>query len=386
MHRTMRKATPFIAALVVALTIALASVMSLALDVAGLDFASAQGGGEVRSALEPLPAVASYVPTESELQLARAYDEVIGSVVNISVATRAGGGTGSGFVIDSAGHIVTNNHVVENAMTIQVAFVDGTLIGAELVGTDPQADLAVIKVDPSQVALQPVTFANSREVFVGQSVMAIGSPFGSEQAFTLTTGIVSGLDRSLQNETRYSMPELIQTDAAINPGNSGGPLFDMAGNVIGVNTAILSQSGTGSGVGFAIPSNTVRRVVPHLIESGSYEHSWLGISGMTVQPAQREAMSLDSAFKGVMVTLVSPDSPAERGGLRGTDRAINSPLGQIPVNGDIITAIDGQPVEDMNDLIMYLEDSTLPGDTVSLSVWRDGQRQEFQVRLGARPS
>ncbi|MCZ2096455.1 MAG: trypsin-like peptidase domain-containing protein [Anaerolineae bacterium] len=373
-------------ALAVVLTIALASVMSVALDVAGIDWASAQDGGQTRSELDILPAAASYVPAESELQLARAYDEVIGSVVNISVATRLGGGTGSGFVIDNEGHIVTNNHVVENAMTIQVAFVDGTLVDAELIGTDPQADLAVIKVDPSQVALQPVTFANSREVFVGQSVMAIGSPFGSEQAFTLTTGIVSGLDRSLQNEARYSMPELIQTDAAINPGNSGGPLFDMAGNVVGVNTAILSQSGTGSGVGFAIPSNTVRRIVPYLIEFGSYEHSWLGISGMTVQPAQREAMNLDSAFKGVMVTLVSPNSPAERGGLRGTDRAINTPLGQIPVNGDIITAIDGQPIEDMNDLIMYLEDGTLPGDTVSLSVWRDGQQREVQVQLGARPS
>ncbi|HMM27952.1 MAG: trypsin-like peptidase domain-containing protein [Chloroflexota bacterium] len=386
MRHAMRKATPLMVALAVVLTIALASVMSVALDVAGIDWASAQDGGQTRSELDILPAAASYVPAESELQLARAYDEVIGSVVNISVATRLGGGTGSGFVIDNEGHIVTNNHVVENAMTIQVAFVDGTLVDAELIGTDPQADLAVIKVDPSQVALQPVTFANSREVFVGQSVMAIGSPFGSEQAFTLTTGIVSGLDRSLQNEARYSMPELIQTDAAINPGNSGGPLFDMAGNVVGVNTAILSQSGTGSGVGFAIPSNTVRRIVPYLIEFGSYEHSWLGISGMTVQPAQREAMNLDSAFKGVMVTLVSPNSPAERGGLRGTDRAINTPLGQIPVNGDIITAIDGQPIEDMNDLIMYLEDGTLPGDTVSLSVWRDGQQREVQVQLGARPS
>jgi len=376
-----RKLTP----LALALAITLGLVLGTLLGTAGLDWAIAQDGGQSRVALDTLPAAASYTPSDSELALANTYNQVVGSVVNISVATRAGGGTGSGFVIDTAGHIVTNNHVIERAETIQVAFVDGTLVDAELVGTDPEADIAVIKIDPSVKPLQPVRFGNSREVFVGQSVMAIGSPFGEGQAFTLTTGIVSGLDRSLQNESRYSMPELIQTDAAINPGNSGGPLFDMAGNVIGVNTAILSGSGTGSGVGFSIPSNTVRRIVPHLIANGRYEHSWLGISGMTLQPSQREAMGLDSTLKGVMVTLVSPDSPAARAGLRGTDRAINTALGEIPVGGDIITAINGQAVEEMSDLIVTLEDSTMPGDTVSLTVWRDGTQQDLQVRLAARP-
>lgn len=296
--------------------------------------------------------------------------------------------TGSGVIIDPSGTILTNEHVVRGAEQIRVELHDGTVFRARLSGTDARSDLAVIQpVKPLAKPLAPAMLADSDEVRVGQWALAVGNPF--ELSNTLTVGVVSARGRSLparglNQDVFYG--NLIQTDAAINPGNSGGPLFDMAGNVVGVNTAILSQSGTGSGVGFAIPSNTVRRIVPYLIEFGSYEHSWLGISGMTVQPAQREAMNLDSAFKGVMVTLVSPNSPAERGGLRGTDRAINTPLGQIPVNGDIITAIDGQPIEDMNDLIMYLEDGTLPGDTVSLSVWRDGQQREVQVQLGARPS
>ena len=365
--------------------LAIAIVLGLVLGTIGIGWAHAQTDFETRAPLEALPAGGVYEPAASEQLLADTYNTVIDSVVNISVATGGGAGTGSGFVIDTDGHIVTNNHVVENGTFILVTFADGTEAKAELIGRDPDADLAVIKIDPSVKALQPVTFADSREVFVGQSVMAIGSPFGSEQAFTLTTGIVSGLDRSLQNETRYSMPELIQTDAAINPGNSGGPLFDMAGNVIGVNTAILSVSGTGSGVGFAIPSNTVRRIAPYLIEVGTYEHSWLGISGMSVTTAQREAMNLSAPVEGVMVTVVTPGSPAANAGLRGTDRAIQTDLGQLPVDGDIITAINGTPVRDMANLIVALEDTTLPGDTISLSVWRDGAQQDIEVRLAARP-
>lgn len=351
----------------------------------GIGWVAAQGGNNTTTTLEPLPAGAAYTASDSELQLARVYNEVIRSVVTITTATRMGGGTGSGFVIDTDGHIVTNNHVVEGAAIIQVTFSDDTIVEAELVGTDPDADLAVIRVDPSVTELRPVTFADSRQVFIGQSVMAIGSPFGEQQAFTLTTGVVSGIDRSLLTQSRYSIPELIQTDAAINPGNSGGPLFDMAGNVIGVNTAILSRSGTGSGVGFAIPSNTVRRIVPYLIEFGRYEHSWLGISGMTLMPAQRSFMELPDSFRGVMVTLVSRQGPAAQAGLRGTNRAINTPLGTLPIGGDIITAINGEPIARMDQLISYLEDKTLPGDTITLTVWRNGQTFDVDVTLAARP-
>lgn len=372
-----------LAPLMGALAIVLA--ITLAMGALGIGWVAAQGGNNTTTTLEPLPAGAAYTASDSELQLARVYNEVIRSVVTITTATRMGGGTGSGFVIDTDGHIVTNNHVVEGAAIIQVTFSDDTIVEAELVGTDPDADLAVIRVDPSVTELRPVTFADSRQVFIGQSVMAIGSPFGEQQAFTLTTGVVSGIDRSLQTQSRYSIPELIQTDAAINPGNSGGPLFDMAGNVIGVNTAILSRSGTGSGVGFAIPSNTVRRIVPYLIEFGRYEHSWLGISGMTLMPAQRSFMELPDSFRGVMVTLVSRQGPAAQAGLRGTNRAINTPLGTLPIGGDIITAINGEPIARMDQLISYLEDKTLPGDTITLTVWRNGQTFDVDVTLAARP-
>ena len=335
------------------------------------------------SGLSPLPASAPYQPNNDELSTAELYQRVTQSVVNISVTD--GGqqqGTGTGFVVDTDGHIVTNNHVVELASYIEVTFVDGTITDATLVGRDPEADLAVIRVDPAAVALQPVAFADSDEVFVGQQVFAIGSPFN--QAFTLTTGIVSALDRSLQNENFFSIPELIQTDAAINPGNSGGPLLDHDGHVIGVNTAILSGTRSASGVGFAIPSNTVRRIVPYLIENGEFEHSWLGIAGTTLLPAQRRAMELDSSVAGVIVSDVTGNSPASRAGLAGATGTVNTPFGRLATGGDIITAINGSPILQMSDLISYLNDQTMPGDTVTLSILRDGSPVQVQVTLAPR--
>jgi 2-alkenal reductase len=351
----------------------------------GLTEVSAQGGD--REELPPLPALGTYQPNSAELLTAEVYEQVTRSVVSISVSLGQTGAGGSGFVIDEAGHIVTNNHVVENSQAIQVSFVDGTVVNAELVGRDPDADLAVIRVDPSEVQLFPVVFADSDSVFVGQQVLAIGSPFA--QDFTLTQGIVSALDRSLQAETRFTIPELIQTDAAINPGNSGGPLLDMAGSVIGVNTAILSGARSGAGVGFAVPSNTVRRIVPYLIQYGSYQHTYLGISGMTLTPAQQDAMSLPPGTRGVLVTTISPGGPAENAGLQGTPQnaeTITTPFGLLPVEGDVIAAINEVPVADMNDLIAYLEENTQPGDTVTLSIWRSGEAITVPVTLQARPS
>jgi S1-C subfamily serine protease len=349
--------------------------------IVGVWRAQAQEGGP--NELAALPAV-SYQPASSELATAALYGQVTQSVVNVSVVVgRAGDATGTGFVIDQTGHIVTNNHVVENATHIEVTFVDGTTLEAELVGRDTDADLAVIRVNPTAVALRPVTFADSDQVFVGQDVLAIGSPFG--QGFTLTTGIVSGLDRSLRNTNRFSNPELIQTDAAINPGNSGGPLLDRAGNVIGVNTAILSESGSFSGIGFAVPSNTVRRIVPYLIANGEFAHSWLGIAGMDLEPAQREAMRLDSTFGGVIVTDVTTGGPAARAGLQGATSLINTPRGQMPINGDIITAINDFPIQSIDELIAFLERETLPGDVVTVNVWRGGQPLQIAVTLQPRP-
>ena len=350
--------------------------------VAGVWSVKAQSGDP--ATIAELPAVTSYHPSTDEMSTADLYQRVTPSVVNVSVVMgQSGGGTGSGFVIDTQGDIVTNNHVVEGATYIEVAFVDGSVVEAKLVGRDADADLAVIQVDPAQVNLHPVTFADSDQVFVGQQVYAIGSPFG--QAFTLTTGIVSALDRSLQNNNQFSIPKLIQTDAAINPGNSGGPLLDRAGNVIGVNSAILSNSSTASGVGFAIPSNSVRRVVPYLIAEGKFEHSWLGIAGSTLYPAQREAMSLDSNMLGVMVSDVASGGPAEKAGLSGATGTVNTPLGRLAINGDIITAINNSPVTDMSDLIDYLEFNTQPGDVITLSVWRSGKSTDLQVTLQPRP-
>lgn len=335
----------------------------------------------------PLDVGAPYAPSSEEQSLSALYTSVSDSTVNITVAAgRSGLGTGSGFVIDTDGHIVTNNHVVEQANYIQVTFVDGATVEAELIGRDPGADLAVIKVDPNEpgVTLHPVTFGDSDQAFVGENVMAIGSPFG--QNFTLTTGIVSAIDRQLQGDGRFSIPEVIQTDAAINPGNSGGPLMNMAGEVIGVNTAILTESGSGSGVGFSVPANTVRRIVPHLIADGEYKHSFLGISGTSLNPAQRDAMNLPADVNGVMVADVTPQGPAAQAGLQGTNRTINTPLGELPIQGDIITAIDGAPVVQMPDLISYLEANTQPGSTVTLSIWRDGETIDMSVTLEERPA
>ncbi len=361
-----------------------ASVLLIALLIAAaVGVWSVQAQDSETARVATLPAGAAYQPRAEEVNLAQMYQEVTPSVVYVSVATRFGGGTGSGFVIDEEGHIVTNNHVVENAQYISVTFVDGTILKAELIGRDPDADLAVIKVDPAKAPLKPVTFADSSEAFVGQQVYAIGNPFGQE--FTLTQGIVSALDRSLQNENSFSIPELIQTDAAINPGNSGGPLLDADGRVIGVNTAIMSESRSASGVGFAIPSNTVRRIVPYLIAEGSYAHSWLGIAGATLLPEQREAMELGEDVKGVMVSEVTRGGPAQKAGLSGAQQTITTPFGRLAVGGDIITAVNDRPIEKMSDLITYLEANTLPGDTITLRVLRGTETVEIPVTLQPRP-
>jgi len=336
--------------------------------------------------IEPLPVAQPYPASEAEMALNRVFLDVVQSVVNITVAgNRAPLGTGSGFVIDTEGHIVTNNHVVEGASYIEVTFYDGVVVTAELVGLDPSADLAVIKVDPTdpRLTLQPVEFASTDDVFVGQRTMAIGSPFG--ESFTLTTGIVSAIGRSIRDVQGFSIPRVIQTDAAINPGNSGGPLMYMLGEVIGVNTAILSATGVGSGVGFAIPADTVRRIVPYLIAKGEYKHSYLGITGAELSPSQREAMRLPLDVQGVMVADVVEGSPADAAGLRAAPSRINTPFGRAPVDGDIIVGIEGEPVRRMNDIVAYLEANTQPGDEISLTVWRDGELIDVNVVLQERP-
>jgi len=299
---------------------------------------------------------------------------------------------GSGFVWDSQGHIVTNNHVVEGADEIKVTFYDGLTLPAELVGRDPDSDLAVIKVDPSGLDLRPVAVGDSTQVKVGQFVVAIGNPFGLQG--TMTFGIVSALGRALPagNETTapdapvYSIPDLIQTDAPVNPGNSGGVLLDLNGYLIGVPFAIESPVRASSGVGFAIPSALVQRVVPSLIETGHFEHPWIGISGMTLTSEVAKTMRLPENQRGALVIDVTKGSPADKAGLRGSSRQVVIEGQNVRVGGDVIIAIDDQPVRRFEDLTTYLARYAQVGQKVTLKVLRDGQETTVSLTLAARPT
>ncbi|MEJ2557525.1 MAG: trypsin-like peptidase domain-containing protein [Anaerolineae bacterium] len=300
-------------------------------------------------------------------------------------------GEGSGFVVDTQGHIVTNNHVVADTTALRVTFFDGTTVPATIVGTDPDSDLAVIKVDVPSESLRPIMWGDSDQVRVGQRAVAIGNPFGYEN--TLTSGIISGLSRSLpsSNDPRYRIPEIIQTDAAINPGNSGGPLLNSQGEVIGVTSAIVpnfNQLGERSflGVGFAIPSNMAQHVLPALIEKGEYAHPWIGFSGMDVLPEIAAEMNLPEA-KGALVEIVLPDSPAEQAGLRGGSRNVQfESIGRpVAVGGDVIIRIDDQEVRRFDDVLSYLTRREV-GQEVDLTIIRDGETQTVTVTLGRRPS
>ncbi len=298
-------------------------------------------------------------------------------------------GSGSGFLIDRQGHIVTNNHVVEGAEEVQVAFHDGTVVRADIVGTDPDSDLAVIKVElPTELGdITPAELGDSDAVEIGQRAIALGNPYGLRG--TLTAGIVSAVGRSLPLGrdsavigARFSIPELIQTDAAILPGNSGGPLLDSQGRVIGVN---MAYDPTEYRVGFAVPVNTVRRVVPKLIEDGYYPYPWLGISGTDLSLEIAEEMSLPIQ-RGAIVLEVTPDSPADEAGLLGSETTVEKLGRRLPIDGDVIIAIDDHKVEQFEDILVYILRETEVGQRVDLTVIRDGRERVITVRLGERPS
>jgi S1-C subfamily serine protease len=297
---------------------------------------------------------------------------------------------GSGFVYDNQGHIVTNYHVVSGVNKADVTFTDGNTYSANVVGKDPNSDLGVLQItgdySEEKAAVVPLPLANSSAVRPGEQVIAIGNPFGLSG--TITTGIVSQKGRLLPNpDTGFSIPDMIQTDAAINPGNSGGPLLNTKGEVIGMNTAIFSRTGSYSGVGFAIPSNTIAKEVPLLIKNGSYSHPWLGISGGKITPDLIRAMGLPTNYKGVLVGSVQPGSPAEKAGLKGlTQDNDDNGGGSIPQAHDIITAIDGHPVRQIDDIINYIESQKSVGDNIKLTVNRNGQILDLTVTLQARPN
>lgn len=290
---------------------------------------------------------------------------------------------GSGFVYDKSGHIITNNHVVEGAKTVDVRFVDGNIYSAEVIGTDPYNDIAVLKItdDYSAEQLTPLAFADSSQLEVGQQVIAIGNPYGLSD--TMTTGIISQKGRLLPNSNSgYSIPNVIQTDAAINPGNSGGPLLDLQGRVIGINTAIQSGTGEFSGIGFAVPSNTITKVIPSLIETGKYSHPWLGVAGIGLTPEIAKQIGLQKNYHGVFVTTVVKDGPAQKAGLQDASYNINREL----KGGDVIIAVDDQQIRDIDDLIIYLADHKSVGDSVVLHVNRNNDTIDLTATLQERPA
>jgi len=311
------------------------------------------------------------------------WPEIYNLIKHSVVLIQTEAGLGSGFVYDQQGHIVTNYHVIEDAITIQVTFLDGNVTSASVVGTDPYSDLAVVRVDSGVTTLIPVVLGNSSELVVGEPVAAIGNPFGLSD--TITTGVVSALGRELQAPGNYLIVDIIQVDAAINPGNSGGPLVNLWGQVVGVNTAIISGSGTFAGVGFAVPSDTVKRELPDLIATGGYVHPWVGITGIDVNLAIAQYIGLEKS-QGVLIVDVVSGSPAHLAGLRGGNTTVTIGGNMILVGGDVIVGVDGCSVRKLNDLVVYTERNKRPGDHITLTIIRNGQQLDRDLTLGERPS
>jgi S1-C subfamily serine protease len=340
---------------------------------------------------EPGPSMLSL-----EADIIEVYESVSRSVVNVT--NRSYGydmflrpvpqeGTGSGFVYDTEGHIVTNFHVIEGADELFVTLADERTLPATVVGADPSNDLAVLEVDVPAEELSPVPLGESNTLRVGQFVIAIGNPFGLER--TLTVGVVSALGRVIESPDDRFIGEIIQTDAAINPGNSGGPLLDVAGRLVGVNTAIFSPSRASAGIGFAVPVSTVSRVVPELIARGYYPHPWLGASMWALTPERAEVLreaGMDVPVdQGLLLVETTPGGPADRAGLRGGQQRVGLGRYILLIGGDILTAIDGQPIASDRELVLYLDSQTQVGQTVEVTFWRGGEKRTASLTLTERP-
>ncbi len=333
------------------------------------------------------PTVAPPVAGSEAQLLVDLYQHVNPSVVAILVEGDTGGALGTGFVFDAEGHIVTNYHVVEGAQNIEVDFPSGFKTHGEVLGTDADSDLAVIKLDTLPEQLVPVPLGDSDKVQVGQQVVAIGNPFGLSG--TMTIGIISGLGRTLESvrtteSGQFSAPDIIQTDAAINRGNSGGPLLDLQGEVIGVNKALESEvTGLNTGIGFAVASNTVKQIVPYLIKDGKFVYPYLGVRALDeISLLAQETLKLPQA-SGAYVTSVVPGGPSEQAGLKADTAAETGTT--FNGDGDLIVAIDGREVRVFSDLLSYLVNHTRPGQEVTLTVLRGGEKVDVKVTLGERP-
>jgi len=325
--------------------------------------------------------------SKSNLTLIELFEKSEESVVKIKVE-RIGSATdtgslGSGFVYDNLGHIITNAHVVVGADKATVTFLDGSQYNAEIIGKDKFTDIAVIKVSEKPRLLHPLEIGDSSLLQVGEQVAAIGNPFGLSGS--MTSGIVSQIGRLIAaQDSGFSIPDVIQTDAAINPGNSGGPLLNMRGQVIGINTAIQSITGEFSGIGFAVPSNTVSKIVPTLIEEGKYPHPWIGIVGQDIDPVLAKVLDLKQA-KGFLVMTVVDGSPADKAGLKGMSQTKVIDGKEYPVDGDIIISVDGKEVRKISDILIHLQREKSVGDEMVLGILRDGDFMDLILKLVERP-
>ena len=292
-------------------------------------------------------------------------------------------GVGSGFVFDKKGHIITNAHVINDAKKIIITFLDGRSYNAEIIGIDEFTDMAVIKVNVDLTLLHPLALGDSSNLKVGETIAAIGNPFGLSGS--MTSGIVSQLGRLLPSGAGYSIPDIIQTDAAINPGNSGGPLLNMRGEVVGINTAIQSTTGEFTGVGFAIPSQTIAKIVPTLIERGEYDHPWIGISGRDIDPDLAKVLGLKDTVGFLIVTVVE-NSPASKAGLIGSDKIMEVEGVNYTIGGDIIVSVDGIEVRKIDDILIYLQRAKSVGDEMVLEILRDNRTTDITIILQERPN
>ena len=318
-----------------------------------------------------------------EYSLIDIFEKSEASIVQVSVVRgESDGGMGSGFVYSDEGYVITNQHVVQDAERVMITFLDGEAYIGNVIGTDRDLDIAVVKVEPTNTYLQPIKIGDSSKLKVGEKIAAIGNPFGLSGS--MTSGIVSQMGRLLPQETGYSIPDVIQTDAAINPGNSGGPLINMKGEVVGINTAIQSATGEFSGIGFAVPANTVKKVVPVLIQDGEFKHPWMGISGTDVDPELAEVRGLNSS-KGFLVVSVIEGSPAETAGLLGVTETKETEGREFALDGDIILSIDGETVRKISDILVHLQREKSVGDEMVLSVNRGWEILELTMVLEERP-
>ena len=353
----------------------------------GLDKQSSVNKSEENNKFENLKLLKA-----KEFQLNKIYSTSLPSIVHIKVRQTVPGffqnqertGQGSGFIWDTEGNIVTNYHVVANASIVDVEFADGSQYSASVIGLDPNSDLAIIKVNPNGKILTPLNLGDSTNVKVGNHTIVIGSPFGQE--FSMSTGIVSAIKRTVPSQNAmFSIPNVIQTDAAINPGNSGGPLMDIDGNVIGINSQIISRSGGNQGIGFAIPINSVKKIIPTLIKGEKSEYPYIGITGMDLNTNLKKALEIDSEIKGVMIVDVVKGSPADLGGLLGYTGTVSDNNNSYPSGGDILTAINTIPIKSMSDLLTLLFSDYSPGDSVIFTILRDSISFDLDITLISRP-